>query len=177
MKRAEKEAFVSSFVERVEKSPVIYLTDFTGLDVQAMTRLRQRLKETGAEYMVVKNRLVLRALQELEAGVPDLTEHLTGPTGVVVAPEGPVEPAKALSEFAKDNGDRPVFKVGVVDRQLVQAVEFQRLAKLPPRDQLLSLLAGVLQAPLAALAGVLGAKLQETVGLLDALREREASEQ
>jgi large subunit ribosomal protein L10 len=177
VKRSEKEAFVSDFRERVERSSVLYLTDFTGLDVQAMTRLRQRLKESGAEYMVVKNRLVLRALQELEAEVPGLTGHLSGPTGVVIAPEGPVEPAKALREFAKDNEDRPAFKIGMVDRQLVETGEFQRLAKLPPREQLLSELAGLLQAPLAAFSGVLEAKLQEAAGLLDALRERRASEE
>ncbi|MEX0935447.1 MAG: 50S ribosomal protein L10 [Gemmatimonadota bacterium] len=175
MKRAEKEAFVSDFQETVRNSPVFYLTDFSGLDVKSMTRLRQRLRESGAQYMVVKNRLVLRALEELDLDLPDLGEFLEGPTGVVVGEEGPVEPAKTLAEFAKEHDDRPVFKVGMVDRRLVEASQFQRLAKLPPREQLLAELAGALQAPMAELAGVLQAKLQETAGLLESLRQEKES--
>jgi large subunit ribosomal protein L10 len=176
MKRADKESFVSGFQERLRGSPVLYLTDFSGLDVKSMTRLRHRLAESGAEYMVVKNRLVIRALRELEVDLPDLAEHLVGPTGVVLTEDGPVGPAKALTEFAKAHNDRPVFKVGVVDRRIVEVSQFQRLAQLPPREQLLAELAGALQAPLAQLVGVLEAKLQETAGLLEALREQRDSE-
>jgi large subunit ribosomal protein L10 len=125
---------------------------------------------------VVKNRLVVRALQELDLEVPDLSQHLTGPTAVVIANEGPVEPAKALTEFAKAHGDRPVFKVGILDLKIVEASQFDRLAKLPNREQLLAELAGALQGPLAGLAMALEAKLQETAGLLDALRTKKAEE-
>jgi len=176
MKRTDKESFVQDFQERVRSAPVLYLTDFTGLDVKSITRLRRRLRESGAEYHVVKNRLVKRALEALKSDLPDLSDHLVGPTGLVIGRGGPVEPAKALSEFARQHADRPVFKVGVVDRVLVEAVQFQRLARLPPREQLLAGLAGALEAPLAALARVLEAKLQETVGLLDALREQRQAE-
>ncbi|MEX0842712.1 MAG: 50S ribosomal protein L10 [Gemmatimonadota bacterium] len=170
MKRNVKESFVTDFRERVKKSPVLYLTDFSGLSVKSMTQLRHRLHESGAEYIVVKNRLAQRALQELD--LPDLSLYLKGPTGVVFSEDGPVAPAKALTEFAKANGDRPVFKIGMVDRAVVEPRQFDRLAKLPPREQLLAELAGALQAPMAELLGVLQAKLQETAGLLEALRQQ-----
>ena len=177
MKRMAKETFVEEFRERVRTTPVFYLTDFSGLDVQSMTRLRQQLRESGAEYLVVKNRLVIRALQELDVEFPDLTAHLTGPTGVVMGSEGPVEPAKALSDFAKENQSRPVFKIGIVDQELVEVAQFQQLAKLPPRVQLLAELAGALESPMASLVAVLQAKLQEVAGLVEALRqERESGE-
>jgi large subunit ribosomal protein L10 len=175
MNRSGKEAFVEEFRERVRSAPVLYLTDFSGLDVQSMTRLRQQLRAAGAEFMVVKNRLVIRALSDLDKDFPDLGEHLTGPTGVVVGTDGPVEPAKALTDFAKANQSRPVFKVGVVDAKLVEAGQFQQLAKLPPRIQLLAMLAGSLEAPLAAFAAVLQGKLQETAGVLEALRQERES--
>jgi large subunit ribosomal protein L10 len=177
MKRADKETFVAEFQERVRTAPVLYLTDFTGLSVKSMTKLRHRLQAAGADYVVVKNRLVLRALNEMDLELPDISEHLTGPTGVVIGSEEAVAPAKALSEFAKDHDDRPVFKVGVLDLKIVEAGQFDRLAKLPPREQLLAELAGALQSPLAMLAGALEAKLQETAGLLDALRSRKAEEE
>ncbi|MEX0856143.1 MAG: 50S ribosomal protein L10 [Gemmatimonadota bacterium] len=177
MKRANKESFVAGFQERVRATPVFYLTDFSGLDVKSMTELRHRLRDAGAEYMVVKNRLVLRALEELEIELPDLSDHLVGPTGVVIAGESPVESAKALTDFAKAHEDRPVFKVGVVDRNVVVASQFERLAKLPSREELLSQLAGAMQAPMVMLLGVLEAKLQETAGLLESLRVKKESDE
>jgi ribosomal protein L10 len=174
MKRSEKETFVGGINERLDKAPVLYLTDFTGLDVKSMTKLRQLLRKNGAEYLVAKNRLVMRALQGRQ--LPDLSKALKGPTGVVFGYGSPVEPAKVLADFAKEHGDRPVFKLGVLENQILDAAGVARLAKLPPKDQIMAELAGALQAPLAALAGVLGAKLQEALGLLEALKtEREGS--
>jgi large subunit ribosomal protein L10 len=176
MKRSDKEGFVAEFRERVRTAPVFYLTDFTGLDVKSMTRLRHRLREAGADYVVVKNRLVLRALNDLDEALPDLSEHLRGPTGVVISEAEGVAPAKALTDFAKEHGDRPVFKIGVLDRNMIEQPQFARLATLPTKEQLLAELAGALEAPMAMLAMALEAKLQETAGLLDALREKKAEE-
>lgn len=177
MKRAEKEAFVADLQERVKTTPILYLTDFAGLDVKAMTELRQQLRDSGANYVVAKNRLLKRVFEESEMEFPDISEHLVGPTGLVIGAEGPVAPAKALTEFAKEHDDLPAFKVGLVDQRVVEAAEFKRLAKLPPREELLAELAGALQAPLAALVGVLEAKVQEAAGLFDALRTKRESEE
>jgi len=168
MNRAEKQAFVDDFRAKVQEAPVVYLTDFSGLDVKSMTLLRQQLKASGAEYLVVKNRLVKRAVADLD--MPDISEALLGPTGVVLGYEGVVEPAKVVSDFAKEHDDKPVFKLGILDNKLVSAVEIQRLAELPPRDQLLAALAGALEAPMAALASALEGKIQEMAGLWDALK-------
>ena len=170
MSLTEKQAFVDRFREKVQQAPVLYLTDFSGLDVKSMTLLRQRLRDSGAEYLVVKNRLVKRAVADLD--MPDISEALLGPTGVVLGYEGVVEPAKVVSDFAKEHDDKPVFKLGILDKKIVSAVEIQRLAKLPPREQLLAELAGALEAPMAALVSALEGKIQEMAGLLDALREQ-----
>jgi large subunit ribosomal protein L10 len=170
MKRTEKESFVQDFRERIQDSPAIFLTDFTGLDVKSMTVLRDELRKNGAEYLVVKNRLLLRAIEETE--LPDLSDWLSGPTGVVLGHSGPVEAAKAITDFARSHDDRPVFKVAVLDNAVLDAGQIERLAKLPPKEQLLAMLAGALEGPLAALAGALEAKLQEMVGLLKALQEK-----
>ena len=174
MKRTDKETFVEEFRERLQDSPVIFLTDFTGLDVKSMTVLRDELRKTGAEYLVVKNRLVRRALENTE--IPDLSEWLLGPTGVVIGHTGPVEAAKAVADFAKTHDDRPVFKVAVLDNAVLDPSQIERLAKLPTRDVLLSMLAGALEAPVAALAWVMEAKLQEMSGLLEALRAEKEGE-
>lgn len=174
MNRTEKEAFVADFRDKVGKAPVMYLTDFSGLDVKSMTRLRRNLKASGAEYLVVKNRLVKLALEGLE--LPDITEALLGPTGVVLGYEGVVEPAKVISDFAKEHDAKPVFKLGVLDNNVVSPDEIERLAKLPPREQLLVELAGTLEAPMAMLASALESKLQEMSGLLDAYKQQKEAE-
>ena len=172
MNRTEKSSFVSDLRERITKAPVVYLTDFSGLDVKAITQLRRSLRESGAEYVVVKNRLAKLALDETD--LPNIFEGMTGPTGMVLGGDDVVAPAKALTDFAKENDKKPVFKLGILEKQVIEPEQIVRLAKLPSREQLLSELAGAMQAPMAMLATALEGKLQEMAGLLGALKsERE----
>lgn len=170
MDRAGKEALILDLRERISRAPVLYLTDFTGLDVKAMTELRRSLKKSGAEYFVVKNRLAKRVFQESE-DLPDISDSLIGPTGFVLGYEDVARAAKAVSDFAKTHDKKPVFKLGIMDGKVLQPEQVERIAKLPAREQLLAELAGALEAPMAAFASVLEAKVQEMAGLLDALRE------
>jgi large subunit ribosomal protein L10 len=174
MTREQKEAFVAEFQERLGRSEAIFLTDFTGLNVKAMTSLRSQLKKAGGEYLVVKNRLVRRALAETE--IPDISRFLEGPTGVVFGDDDVVAAARTVTDFAKENGDRPVFKVGVLETSVLDAAQIDRVASLPPREELLSQVAGVLSAPMSALVGAMSGKLQEMAGLVEALREERDSE-
>jgi large subunit ribosomal protein L10 len=164
----KKQAVVDELAGKLGSAKAFYLTDFTGLNVKKMTALRARMRAEGIEYLVVKNTLAIRALEGLD--VPDIESFLTGPTGVVIGTEDPVAAAKVLSDFAKENDDRPTVKVGVVERQQLSAAQVVRLAKLPPREVLLAELAGAMQAPLAQLVFLLQGKLSEMVGLLEALR-------
>ena len=173
MDRSQKESAIVELQERIDRAPALYLTDFTGLDVQAMTELRSSLKKSGAEYFVVKNRLARRVFAE-SSDLPDISESLKGPTGFVFGYEDAAGAAKAVSDFASQHDKKPVFKLGVMENQILQPEQVERIAKLPPREQLLAELAGALEAPMAALASVLEAKLQETAGLLDALKEERA---
>lgn len=173
MDRTSKEASVEELRERIDRAPVLYLTDFTGLNVKAMTELRSVLRKSGAEYVVVKNRLAKRIFTESDS-LPDISESLVGPTGFVFGYEDAAAAAKALSDFAKDHDKKPVFKLGVMENKVLQPEQVEKIAKLPPREQLLAELAGAFEAPMSMLAAALEAKLQETAGLLDALKEERA---
>ncbi|NIQ57744.1 MAG: 50S ribosomal protein L10 [Gammaproteobacteria bacterium] len=169
-----KKAVVAELADKLGAAKAFYLTDFTGLDVQKMTALRARMRAEGVEYLVVKNTLALRAMEGID--VPDIGEFFTGPTGLVIGREDAVTAAKVLDTFAKENDDKPAVKVGVVERQQVSPEEVGRLAKLPPREELLAELAGAMQAPLATLVLLMEGKARELVGLLEALRaEREGA--
>ncbi len=169
MNRAEKASFVEDLRDRLNRAPVVYLTDFTGLDVKSITKLRRSLKDSGAEYLVVKNRLAKLAFAETE--LPDISSELVGPTGVIFGYDDVVAPAKALTDFAKEHNKKPVFKLGILENEILLPEQIIRIASLPSRDQLYSRLAGALEAPMAMLATALEAKVQEMAGLLDALIE------
>lgn len=172
MKVEQKQAVVEELALKLRDAHAIYLTDFTGLNVKSMTDLRARLRKAGVEYVVVKNSLAGRAVDGLD--LPDIGRFFVGPTGLAIGREDAVAAAKVLEEFAREHDDRPTVKVGVVERREVTAEEVGRIAKLPPREQLLAELAGALEAPMAQVAFMLQALLSEFVGLVEALRaERE----
>ncbi len=175
MDRLRKEEFVVALRERLDRAPALYLTDFTGLNVKAMTELRSSLKKSGAEFVVVKNRLAKMVFADEANSLPDISDSLVGPTGFVFGYEDAAATAKALSDFAKDHDKKPTFKLGVLENQVLGPEQVERIAKLPPREQLLAELAGAFEAPMAALASALEGKLQETAGLLDALKEERAA--
>ena len=91
MKRTEKEQLVSELAQKLRGASALYYTDFTGLNVKRMTDLRRRLRKSGVEYVVIKNTLALRAVNE--SGL--VSERLRGPTGLVLSRD-PVTAAKGV---------------------------------------------------------------------------------
>ncbi len=173
MSKSDRQAVVETLTESFKESPNLYLTDFTGLDVAGMTELRRRCREAGVKYLVVKNTLALRAFQAID--LADMAQHLTGPTGMLLAGENAVAGAKVLSDFAKEH-DKPAIKVGLLDGKAVTKEEVEKLAKLPSREQLLSQLAGTLQGPVAGLLGAMNGLLYQVVGALEALKAQRSAD-
>src|SRR5829696_1575306 len=116
MKRSEKQELVNELSQKIKGAQALYYTDFTGLNVKRMTDLRRRLRKAGVEYVVIKNTLALRAVNE--SGL--VGERLRGPTGIVVATD-PVAGAKVLTDFAKENDSRPAVKGGMFDGRAIDA--------------------------------------------------------
>ena len=172
MSRTQKMEVVKDLAIRLQKSPNVYLTDFTGIAVQPMTELRRKLRDVGVEYRVVKNTLALRALER--ASVEGLDEQFAGPTAVVFAGADPVAAAKVLAEFRKEHESLSI-KVGVVDGRQLGEGEFERLATLPSRDELMAQVGGALQAPLQGFVGVMSSLLIQFVDAVEALRADRAA--
>ncbi len=152
MKRSDKEQLVVELRDKIKGASALYYTDFTGLNVKRMTDLRRKLRAAGVEYVVIKNTLALRAVSE--SGL--LSSRLKGPTGIVVSKDALLA-AKVLTDFAKANDQKPEVKGGVYEGKEVDAKLVTKLAAIPPRDVLLSMLAGALQAPMGAMLGALEA--------------------
>jgi large subunit ribosomal protein L10 len=165
MKKSEKEQLVSELAQKLRSATALYYTDFTGLNVKRMTDLRRRLRKSGVEYVVIKNTLALRAVNE--SGL--VSERLKGPTGLVLARD-PVTAAKLLSDFAKENDARPTVKGGLLDGRALDSAQVKQLATMPSRDQMLAELGAGLQSPMAAFVGALNGLLYMFAGALEALR-------
>jgi large subunit ribosomal protein L10 len=169
MKRSDKETLVATLAQRLTDSPTLYLTDFSGISVKNMTDFRSKLRESGVEYVVVKNTLASRAFAG--ASVEGFADVLTGPTGLVITNGDPAGAAKIIKDFQKKHS-KPAVKAGLVDGKRVSAEEVDRLASLPSKEQLLSQLAGAMQAPMQAFVGVCGELLHQFVGAVEALRSQ-----
>jgi large subunit ribosomal protein L10 len=165
MKKSEKEQLVSELAQKLRGASALYYTDFTGLNVKRMTDLRRRLRRSGIEYVVIKNTLALRAVNE--SGL--VSERLKGPTGLVLARD-PVTAARLLSDFAKENDAKPTVKGGLLDGRALDSAQVKQLATMPSRDQMLAELGAGLQSPMAAFVGALNGLLYMFAGALEALR-------
>ena len=165
MKREEKEKLVTELSQKLNGAQSLYYTDFTGLNVKRMTDLRRRLKKAGVEYVVIKNTLALRAVNE--SGL--VSDTLKGPTGLVVARD-PVSAAKVLTDFAKENEDRPAVKGGLLSGKKIDNAQLKRLASLPSREQMLADLGAGMQSPMAAFVGAINGLFYMFAGALEALK-------
>ena len=121
--------------------------------------------KANVEYVVIKNTLALRAVNE--SGL--VGERLRGPTGLVVARD-PVAAAKVITDFAKENDKRPAVKGGVFEGKAIDTAQVTKLASMPTREQMLAELGAGMQAPMAAFVGALNGLLYMFAGALDALR-------
>ncbi len=165
MKRTDKEQLVSELSGRITQAKALYFTDFTGLNVKRMTELRRRLRRAGVEYVVIKNTLALRAVNQ--SGLT--TEPLRGPTGVVVS-QDPVTAAKVLTDFAKENEQRPTVKGGLFEGQPLTSEHVKKLASMPSREQMLAELGASMQAPLSMFLGAMNSLLTNFAGAVEALK-------
>jgi large subunit ribosomal protein L10 len=167
MKKTKKTELVGELKDKLSGASAVYYTDFTGLNVKRMTELRRRFRKAGVEYVVIKNTLALRAVNE--SGL--VGERLRGPTGLVVTTD-PVLGAKVLTDFAKEHDQKPAIKGGIFDGRALDVAQVKQLADMPSREQLLSTLGAAMQAPMSGMLGAMNALFTNFAGALDALKQQ-----
>jgi large subunit ribosomal protein L10 len=169
MARPEKEAAVAELTEALRSASGVYLADFTGLTVANADELRRGLREQGVRYAVVKNTLARLAVNK--AQLEDLLPFLQGPTAVAIATEDAIAPARVLVNFTKEK-ETPKIKAGLVEGRLFEGKDVERLASLPPRDQLYAKLLGALQSPMVGVVGVLTGLMRNLVHALSEIEKK-----
>lgn len=169
--RPEKVAVVSEVREKLRNADAVVLAEYRGLSVANLAQLRDELRPVGGQVKIYKNTLVRIAAAELELDIADL---LVGPTALVFAPEGTgdaVGVAKALKKYAGER-EALVIKGGLLGTARIGVADIKALADLPPREQLLAELAGLMAAPAQQFVNLLDAVPRDFAYALNALIEK-----
>ncbi|EIE97385.1 50S ribosomal protein L10 [Saccharomonospora glauca] len=172
MAKPDKVAAVAEIADKFRNSSAAVVTQYSGLSVSQLSELRRALGDT-ANYRVAKNTLVKRAAAE--AGVEGLDDLFVGPTAIAFVEGEPVEAAKALRDFAKDNSAL-VIKGGYMDGKPLSVNEIERIADLESREVLLAKTAGALKAKLSQAAALFQAPASQIARLAAALEDKRKSE-
>ena len=136
--------------ERLADSDFLISTGFTGLNVATMTEFRRKLQSQGLQYRVVKNTLATLAAEEL--GTPQMSQLLTGPTGLLMGKGDPAEAAKLLTEHIRAARITMQVNGAMVDGQVLSAQQVNALATMPPRPVIMAQLMGQIAGVASRLA-------------------------
>ena len=149
----DKKAVVAEVSAQLANAQTVVLAEYAGIQVEDLTALRVKARQSGVYLRVLKNTLVRRAVADTPFA--PLAEQMTGPLIYSISAD-PVAAAKVLNEFAKGN-DKLVLKVGAYAGKVLDKAGVQALASIPSREELLARLLGVMQAPVSGFAGALAA--------------------
>ena len=163
---------VDELTEKLERAKGVYLTDYIGLNVQDITDLRREFYENDVEYLVTKNTLLKIAANN--SNLNDLDSVLNGSTAVAFSYEDPTSPARVIKKFTKDN-DLPKVKGIVIDGELIDGSEFDRIANLPTKEESLAKFVSLLQSPLLKLIWALKSPMSDMTNMLNNLKEKESN--
>lgn len=162
--RTEKKSIVSAVSELIEGGSMLILADHAGLSSNAMTELRALLRKNGSRIMVVKNRLLRRALDP--AAAEGLAALLHGPTAIAVTSGDSAAFSRIVVEFAKKH-NAPRVKAGLLDGALITDLQVGALAALPPRPALVAIFLGGVKAPISGFVRGLSEIVRQFVSVLD----------
>jgi large subunit ribosomal protein L10 len=169
MANPQKQQILEETQERIRDVRGLYLADFSGMDVQTLSLLRQKCREQRVQFHVVKNTLLKLAFNA--RGIKELDDYLVGPTGLVFSPVSEMAPARILFDFARAH-ERPRIKAAVVDGRLFDQAAVKILAGLPSREVLLSQLLATFIAPMTQFLAAVEATIVLPAVMADVL-ERE----
>ena len=167
--RQKKDDLIQTYTAALAEAPHAFIMGYQGITVPQVTALREKVRQSGGTYVVVKNTLALRAVDGKALG--GLKEHFTGATAIAFTSGDAVALAKTLTQFAKDVPTIQ-FKGGMVDRQPIGGDQVKDIASLPGREELIAKLLFLLQSPISRFVRTLAAIPRDFVVVLDQIRQQ-----
>ncbi len=173
MTREEKGQLIDELTAVLEESNIIYLTDIAGLDSAKTTELRRQCFRNNISIRVVKNTLLKKAMERVEAKEFDeLFDSLKGNTAIMISDKGNA-PAKVIEDFRKKS-EKPILKAAWVDQAVYVGDEnLKTLASLKSKEELIGEIIGLLQSPLKTVVSQLQSSGQKIAGIVKTLSEKE----
>jgi large subunit ribosomal protein L10 len=167
-----KEKMLEEITVDLKQADLVVVTDYRGLNVQTINRLRGRLRGEQCRYRITKN--TMNRLACRQAGFEQLESLFEGPTAIAYSSADPVAVAKVFMEFVKEN-EALVVKGGMLSGRLLDSASIKALGEILPREMLLAKIVGGFQAPIYNLAGILKGTLNQLVYTVDAVRQQKES--
>lgn len=175
MTREEKAQVIAGLTEKLQHTDHFYITDTSGLTVAKINRFREMCFNKGVEYKVVKNTLIKKALENLDADYSAMDEALKGFSGIMFVNENANLPARLIKDFRKEGKDqRPKFKAASIESDVfIGEDELEALSKLKSKQELIGEIITLLQSPAKNVISALQSGEHTLAGLVKTLSERE----
>ena len=170
MPTPQKEQIVSEMANKFSRAKSIFLADFSGIDANTINSLRKKFHQEKVEYRIVKNTLAKISFEN--AGIDGMNLYLNGINSYAISYDDPTLPMRVVDGFKNSLEDKFVVKAAYFEGQIIGPDKIKGIAKLPSREQLLSQLIWVLQAPVAKLVGTLQASVTNFMLVLKALESK-----
>lgn len=162
--KEKKQEIIARLTDHLKDTSGLYLINYVGMTVEDAINMRRAFKEKGVAYMVAKNTLIRRALDEV-GGFDVPPEKLTGMTGLAFGFSDPVEPSKILKDFIEKN-EKPELKAAVIEGQFYEGSRLDEITKLPSREDMIAGIIGSLNAPVSGIVSAIEDPAKGIVGAL-----------
>ncbi len=170
--KAFKSEKISQMKEKIEKAKVAIVTDYKGLSVEEITKLRRSIQKEDGDYMVTKNTLAKIAVKGTEYEV--LADSLTGPVAIAFGFDDQVAPAKALAKFIKETKKGEIL-AAAMDGKLLSASEAKALATLPSKQEIYAKMLGCINSPASGIANSINAVMSSLTRAMAAVRDQKSA--
>jgi len=157
--------------DKFSRAKAVYFTEYHGLKVSEITRLRNMFFKSDVEYLVAKNTLLRKVAEERK--IDGLGDVLKGSTAIAISYNEPVSPAKVIKDFVKEN-DLPNVKGILFNGVILPGEDFKRLADMPSKDEMLAQLALMLKSPMQKFVSTISSPMQKALGVLNNLKEKKS---
>jgi len=168
MLKPDKEKVISSLKEILDNADSVFVTEYTGLNVEEITKLRKNLRENSVKYIVAKNTLMRLAVKD--GRYEGISDYLKGQTALALGADDPAIPAKILYDSFKAM-EKPVIKAFILDDQIFTGDDITRLADLPSKEVLYSMVVAAVESPMVNLVAGIDGVFQELIATLEALEK------
>lgn len=174
MNRDEKTEVISEVKELLESSTAVYITDYSGINVEDISDLRNQFRKEGVRYKVFKNNLFKRALDE-SGKFEKLADHLTGMTGFAFTSTNLVAPAKIINKYFGEK-EKLSLKACYIEGEYYDSSHLKTLATLPSKNELIAGIMGSLDSPVSGIVGAINAVIRDLANVIDQISKRETAQ-